>query len=251
MTFIQAAHFYPGRRKPIRLLVLHDMEASVTGTTAENVARYFAQADSRKASAHYCIDNNSIVQCVRDGDTAWAAEGANSDGLHFELAGYARQTADQWLDVYGKALLSRTAYLVAAKSLTYGIPVRHLTVQQIRNGELGICGHADITAAYPPGTGHTDPGPNFPWTYFLGLVRAAVTDLQPKPAPPPAPTQEDDMYAVVSDPAGSGDYGTNLVTKFPFPSQEAKNEWDGIVGAKRITLTAAAFDAIPTVKDAP
>lgn len=188
MTFIQAAHFYAGRRKPIRLLVLHDMEAPEKATTAEDVARYFARADSRKASAHYTIDSDSIVQCVRDGDTAWAAEGANADGLHFELAGYARQTPAEWVDAYGKQMLKQAAYLVAAKAIAYGIPIRRLTPQQVRDGEPGICGHGDVTAAFPPGTGHTDPGQGFPWTWFLDLVRAAQAAHTPKPPP-----QEDEM----------------------------------------------------------
>jgi hypothetical protein len=190
MTFVQAAHFYAGRRKPIRLLVIHDMEAPEKATTAEDLARYFASAGSRKASAHYTVDSNSVVQCVRDGDTAWAAEGANADGLHFELAGYARQTPAEWLDQYGHDLLKQAARLVASKALAYGIPIRHLSPQQVRDGAKGICGHGDVTAAFPPGTGHTDPGPNFPWTYFLTLVREGVLDLQPKP---PTPSQEDDM----------------------------------------------------------
>jgi hypothetical protein len=65
----------------------------------------------------------------------------------------------------------------------------------------------------------------------------------------PTPVQEDDMYAVVSDPrpGHSGEYGTNGVSKFPLPSQQAKNEWAAAFSAKRITLTPAAFEAIPTV----
>lgn len=58
------------------------------------------------------------------------------------------------------------------------------------------------------------------------------------------------MYAVVSDPAGSGDYGTNGVVKFPFESQEAKNGWAKAFNAQRITLDLPAFDAIPTVERA-
>lgn len=189
MSFVQAAHYYAGRREPIELLVVHDMEAPETSTTAEAVADYFAREDIRPSSAHYCIDNNSTVQCVRDGDTAWAAKGANANGLHFELAGYARQSKDEWLDQYGHDLLKRAARLMAVKALAYGIPARRLTAQQIRNGERGICGHGDVTAAFPPGSGHTDPGAAFPWMYFLALVREAVAALQPKPAP----SEEDDV----------------------------------------------------------
>jgi hypothetical protein len=40
----------------------------------------------------------------------------------------------------------------------------------------GICGHADITAAFPQDHGtHTDPGANFPWSTFLGYVAGTST----------------------------------------------------------------------------
>lgn len=67
----------------------------------------------------------------------------------------------------------------------------------------------------------------------------------------PPVQQEDEMYAVVSDPSGqTGDFGTNGVSKFAFESQEAKNDWAAAFGAKRIVLSLPAFDAIPTVERA-
>jgi hypothetical protein len=40
----------------------------------------------------------------------------------------------------------------------------------------GICGHADITAAFPQDHGtHTDPGASFPWSTFLGYVAGTST----------------------------------------------------------------------------
>lgn len=186
MKFIQARHYQPGRRKPIRLLVIHDMEAPEGPLTAENVAAYFAAADTRVASAHYCIDNNTVVQCVQDGDTAYAAKGANADGLHFELAGYARQTPDEWVDAYSLSMLHLAAALVAFKAKQYGIPIRRLSPREVQDGKAGICGHGDVTAAYPPGTGHTDPGASFPWNGFLDLVHQSARDV---PDPPP----EDDV----------------------------------------------------------
>lgn len=66
------------------------MEAPEKGDTAENIANYF-HTTVKQASAHICVDNNSIVQCVLDNDIAWAAPGANSDGIHIEMAGYAKQ----------------------------------------------------------------------------------------------------------------------------------------------------------------
>ena len=74
---------------PIDLLVIHTMEAPEKPDTAENVAKWFAGSTAPQASAHYCIDADSIVQCVQDRDVAWHAPGANHNGLGFEHAGTA------------------------------------------------------------------------------------------------------------------------------------------------------------------
>ncbi len=169
MMTIPARWFTKGRTAPISVIVCHDMEAPEGPLTAENVAHYFGTTTT-KASAHICADNNSAVRCVADADTAWAAPGANNTGLQLEIAGYMRQTRDQWLDPYSKAALGQAAKVAADWAKAYGIPVRHLSVAQLRAGEKGFVGHVDVSAAYNR-SDHTDPGPGFPWDYFLGLVR--------------------------------------------------------------------------------
>src|SRR3954454_6387676 len=83
--------------RPFDLVVIHSMEAPEKGETAEDVGHFFEKPSTR-ASAHYCVDNNSIVQCVQERDVAWAAPGANHDGVQIEHAGYARQTLREWED---------------------------------------------------------------------------------------------------------------------------------------------------------
>jgi hypothetical protein len=141
------------------------MEAPEAKTTAENVANYFASGKV-KASATLCIDNDSIVRSVDDGDVAWAAPGANSDGLQLELAGYANQGKEGWLDVYSRAVIENAAKATAQYCVKYGLPVKHLTPAQINAGEKGIVSHADVNATYHKST-HTDPGPTFPWDLLL------------------------------------------------------------------------------------
>ncbi|GIV00833.1 MAG: hypothetical protein KatS3mg014_2448 [Actinomycetota bacterium] len=173
--FVQARNYTPvtGHR-PARLVVIHTMEAPEKPDTAEAVARWFAGPHAPRASAHLCVDADSVVQCVRLRDVAWAAPGANRDGVQIELAGRAAQGAAGWRDPYSQAVLRWASCAVAelvALSRFAGqpIPVRHVTATEIVAGKSGICGHVDVTRAYHRST-HTDPGPDFPWPDFLTMV---------------------------------------------------------------------------------
>ena len=91
------AHYYEGRQRALRLIVIHTMEAPETPTTAENIAAYFASGNV-VASAHACVDQDSLVICLPMSDTAFAAPGANADGYQVEHAGYAAQDDAGWAD---------------------------------------------------------------------------------------------------------------------------------------------------------
>lgn len=188
MLTIPARWYHPGRTKPIRLIVAHCTVSGESGTGAEAVARYFARGE-RRASAHRVVDNNSTVQCVKDEDTAFAAAGANSDGIHLELVGMPDQSEAQWLDAFSRAMLMEAGLTVREWSREYGIPLRWLTVAQVRDGRTkGLCTHADVSLAFPDvSTGHYDPGPHFPKQKALDIWT---------PQPEPAPQQEDDVQIV-------------------------------------------------------
>jgi len=158
------------KRQP-RVIVIHSMEAPEKGDTAENVARFFQNpGENRKVSAHLCIDNNSIVQCVFDNDIAFAAPGANRDGIQLELAGFARQTRDEWLDPFSILVLENAANAAAQYCLKYNIPVRHLTNAELKSGQKGIVGHAQVSEVFKK-SDHTDPGKGFPWDHFIERVK--------------------------------------------------------------------------------
>ncbi len=172
------------QKREVRVIVIHSMEAPEKGNTAENVAKFFQSLPpNRKASAHLCIDNNSIVQCVLDNDVAFAAPGANHNGIQLELAGFARQTRAEWLDEYGKALLENAANAAAQYCLKYNIPRKHLTNDQLRNGHEGIIGHVQATEVFKK-SDHTDPGKGFPWDYFIERVEHYYTERKKKIAKP-------------------------------------------------------------------
>lgn len=68
-TNLTTVNFSPGRRgSAVEYLVFH--YTANDGDTAENNANYF-KSINRNASAHYFVDEQSIVQVVKDVDTAW------------------------------------------------------------------------------------------------------------------------------------------------------------------------------------
>jgi N-acetyl-anhydromuramyl-L-alanine amidase AmpD len=164
--------------RKVRVIVIHDMEAPETTHTAEDVANYFATTPT-KASAHICVDNDSIIQCVADSDVAWAAPGCNNDGIQIEMAGYGNQSPEQWLDVYSIQMLGLAANATAQYCLKFGIPARHLTNAQLMAGARGIVGHNQVSEVYKL-SDHTDPGPNFPWDDFMLRVTTAFQARQAK-----------------------------------------------------------------------
>ena len=85
-----------------------------------------SRRESSGVSAHYCVDSDSIVQCVREEDIAWHARGGNATSIGIELAGYAGQGPKGWDDDYSWAVLEQAATLTADVCARHRIPVRWL-----------------------------------------------------------------------------------------------------------------------------
>lgn len=174
MQFIQAKNFTKVQgHRVIDVVVLHTMEAVEKDGTALRVAQWFAGPAAPQASAHYCIDAHEIIGCVRENDIAWAAPGANRNGIQLEHAGFAKQNTTEWSDAYSQQMLESSATLCAAICVRHGIPVVRLEVADLIAGRRGLCGHIDVTRAFKRST-HTDPGGDFPWDRYLQRVRAAL-----------------------------------------------------------------------------
>lgn len=166
-----ARNYTRGRSGPVLAIVIHTAECGETDSAAENVAAYFAGPNAPKASAHYCIDNDSVVASVPEADTAWHAGPVNGWTIGIELAGRAGQGEAGWADVYSMAVLDRAARAVAGICRRHDIPIERPRVEDIPNKAPGIFGHHDVTLAYGHKGGHYDPGPSFPWQTFLEMVR--------------------------------------------------------------------------------
>lgn len=63
------SNYRKGREFPVHWIVLHF--TANNGDTAQNNADFFARESGLRASAHYFVDPNGVVQSVKDSDTAW------------------------------------------------------------------------------------------------------------------------------------------------------------------------------------
>jgi hypothetical protein len=155
-----------------RNIVIHTMEVAEAATSAEWCAAFFAgkKGPAPKASAHACVDDDSIVQCVPWDRIAWACGGLNKQGIHIELAGFARQSLAEWRDDYSRRMLDRAAWLVAKLSNQHDIPAEFCAADDLVAREPGVTTHWEGTKAFGKST-HTDPGPHFPMADFLRRVR--------------------------------------------------------------------------------
>ena len=158
-------NMHVGRLGRPRLIVLHSTETPTN--TARAVARNF-QDPAARASAHWVVGADGIISCVDESDTAWAAPGANHDGIQIEQAGYAYRT--DWTGGEGAQVVAQTARLVAQICTRWGIPIRHLIDADIANGHAGIVTHAQISRVYRQ-SDHTDPGPNYPLSTLLAQAQ--------------------------------------------------------------------------------
>ena len=135
-SVVEAKHWIKSVVRAVpRLIIIHCAQTGETRTSAENTANWFAtMPDSAKpTSAHYCVDADSIVQCVPERHIAYHARGgdANLCAIGIELAGTASQTREQWLDDYGLRMFDRCRQLLADISVRNGIPLTLVTCDEL------------------------------------------------------------------------------------------------------------------------
>jgi N-acetyl-anhydromuramyl-L-alanine amidase AmpD len=170
-AYIQAKYYGVRRTMPTRLIVIHDAEFPEVLFGARGVAKYFQNPDpGTEPSAHISVDNQEVVQSVKDSYVAHGAPGANHDGIHIELVGYQKQKKEDWLDNYSLGVLALGADATAQYCLKYAIPAIKLTLEELAAGKRGIVGHDQVSQVYKR-SDHTDPGPGFPWRLFIGMVQ--------------------------------------------------------------------------------
>jgi N-acetyl-anhydromuramyl-L-alanine amidase AmpD len=166
-TFVQAKNYTPkpeGRQ--IKWLVVHTAEMQESPTGAEALGAWAAGSQAPRASWHYAVDSDSIVQCVLDQDVAWHAPGGNNEGIGVELVGRARQSVSEWEDDFSVAQLGLAARLFGWLAKKHNIPLVFVDAEGLQQGVAGVTTHHQISLAFKK-SDHWDPGPNFPMQRFL------------------------------------------------------------------------------------
>lgn len=172
IPFIQAKNYTKcALPRAVNLIVIHTTENQPRSGVARAVSLWFAGASAPEASAHYVVDDSETICCVKPGDIAWGAPGANRDGVHVEHVGLAAWTAEDWDSDFARSMLWNSAKLVAELCRVYAVPV--VKVKPLP-GARGLCGHVDVTQWRNGGKGHTDPGMSFPWNAYVGLVNTMM-----------------------------------------------------------------------------
>lgn len=171
MTYpaIWAKHYTPSNRTQVSKIVLHSAEFPEKPRAARALCEWAAGPQAERVSWHYAVDADEVIQAVREHDVAWAAPGANGNGIQIELIGYAAQAGPQWGDPFSSRMLDNAVNLVVGICQRWGIPATFLYAPALRQGGAGITTHAEVSLAFGKST-HTDPGPAFPIRRFMERV---------------------------------------------------------------------------------
>ncbi len=173
-----------GKKGDPSMVIIHSCEGSYAGCWS------WLTNKSSGVSAHYVVNDkgSEISQLVRENKKAWHigasykcslnsstscdlnGYGSNNFTVGIEHAGYAKQSS------WDSGLLHSSAKLSCDISKYWGIP----------RDKYHIVGHGQLQPY-----NRIDPGPNWPWGSYLGLIADYCSDQAPEPPPEPPPPEPD------------------------------------------------------------
>lgn len=160
----------PGTPLKARGVAIH--ETATPGATADAEARYFSSGN-RRASAHYFVDPDSIVQLIPEDEVAWhAGRTANARYIAIELCHFDQPELFQ-------RIWRRGVWLCANICRRHGF-----------NPDADVVSHAWISATWHE-TDHTDPLEYFAahGKTFQDFINDGKGELGTMPTPTPSEPQ--------------------------------------------------------------
>lgn len=164
-------------------VVIHSTEGPMSDGNAVALARWFAKsktAGGPGTSATGIFDPVSSVRMLPEQTIPYhCGPAGNPLSNGDEHCGSVGLTRGQWLSDRGRAMLDASAKVQAQRARYRGWSLadcRWLKLTEVeRKTVRGFCTHNDIRLALG-GTTHSDPGPNFPYDWYIGRVRAWYQD---------------------------------------------------------------------------
>lgn len=164
-------------------VVIHSTEGPMSDGNAVALARWFAKsktAGGPGTSATGIFDPTSSVRMLPEQTIPYhCGPAGNPLSNGDEHCGSVNLTRAQWLSDRGRAMLDASAKVQAqrARYRRWSLAdCRWLTLTEVaRRTVNGFCTHNDIRLALG-GTTHTDPGPNFPYDWYIQRIRAWYQD---------------------------------------------------------------------------
>jgi len=207
---------------PVQMIIIHDTEGTY------NTAIQLFQDPATQASANYVVsDAGQITQMVAEKDIAWHAGNwdYNTRAIGIEHEGYAYQTG--W---YTPAMYQASARLAASICSRWGVPMD-------RNH---VIGHSEVPDPNNPGLyggseHHTDPGPNWDWTYYMGLAQTYANAL------PSPPHMMPDPVAVSGGTSATVTWLPAQTCHSPITGYTVTRQPDGVAMSLPATATSAFF----------
>ena len=132
------SNYTKGRKQNIKYIVVH--YTANDGDTARNNGNYFSQP-KRNASAHYFVDENEIIQSVKDTNTAWHCGAKsykhpkcrNDNSVGIEMCSEKDDKGQYYIN---QATQNRTIRLIKVLMGKYNIPVENVLRHYDVTGKL-------------------------------------------------------------------------------------------------------------------